>query len=57
MVPIPLEYSGTVKLKLVENGQVDGQIEVTGTHVLMELSGEPKHMEKFPGLPKPSRNN
>ena len=55
MVPVPLEYSGTVELKLVENGQVDGQVEVTGTHVRMELSGEPKNVEKFPGLRNPDR--
>jgi len=33
--------------KLVEDGEVDGQAEVSGTHVRMELSGEPKHVEKF----------
>ncbi len=54
MVPVPLEYSGTVELKLVENGQVDAQVEVAGTHVRMELSGEPTHVEKFPGLRKPN---
>jgi hypothetical protein len=50
MVPVPLEYTGKVKLKLVENGEVDGAIEVTATHVEMELRGEPKSFEKFPGL-------
>jgi hypothetical protein len=48
MVPIPLEHSGKVDLKLIENGQV----EVTGTHVRLELCGEPKHLEKFPGARK-----
>ena len=52
MVPIPLEHSGKVDLKLIENGQVDGQVEVTGTHVRLELCGEPKHLEKFPGARK-----
>jgi hypothetical protein len=52
MVPIPLEHSGKVDLKLIENGQVDGQVEVTGTHVRLELCGEPEHMEKFPGARK-----
>ena len=55
MIPVPLEYSGTVELKLVENGEVDGQVEVTGTHVRVELSGERRRMEKFPGLRKPNR--
>jgi hypothetical protein len=58
MIPIPLEYSGTVELKLIENSentQFDGQIEVTGTQVHMELSGEPRHLEKFPGLRNPHR--
>jgi hypothetical protein len=50
MVPIPLEFTGKVKLKLVENGEVDGAIEVTAAHVQMELRGEPKSFEKFPGL-------
>jgi hypothetical protein len=55
MIPVPLEYSGPAELKLVENGQVDGQVEVTGTLVRMELSGEPRQVEKFPGLRKPNR--
>ena len=55
MVPIPLEHSGKVDLKLIENGQVDGQVEVTGTHVRLELCGEPKHLEKFPGARKTNR--
>ena len=55
MVPVPLEYDGTVHLKLVENGERDRQIEVSGTHVRMELGGEPKGVEKFPGLRKPDR--
>ena len=50
MVPVPLEYTGQLKLKLVENGEVGGAIEVTATHVEMELRGEPKSFEKFPGL-------
>ena len=57
MVPVPLEYNGTVHLKLVENGEgeVDGQIEVSGTYVRMELRGEPKDVEKFPGVRKTDR--
>jgi len=54
MAPVPLD-DGTVHLKLVENGERDRQIEVSGTHVRMELSGEPKHVEKFPGHRKPDR--
>jgi len=50
MVPVPLQFSGRIELKLVENGEVDGQVEVTATHVEMELAGEPKFVEKFPGL-------
>jgi len=55
MVPVPLEYNGTVHLKLVENGEVDGQIEVSGTRVRMELRGKPKDVEKFPGVRKTDR--
>jgi hypothetical protein len=54
MIPVPLEYSGRVELKLVENGEIEGQVEVAGMHVRMELSGEPRHVEKFPGLRKPN---
>jgi hypothetical protein len=50
MVPVPLEFSGKVKLKLVENAEMDGAIEVTATHVEMEVWGEPKYRENFPGL-------
>ena len=50
MVPVPLEYIGKVKLKLVENGEIDTAIEVTATRVEMELRGEPKSRENFPGL-------
>jgi hypothetical protein len=50
MVPVPLEFSGKVKLKLVENGEMDGAIEVTATHVETEVWGEPKYRENFPGL-------
>jgi hypothetical protein len=50
MVPIPLDYGGTVKLKLIENGEVDGQIEVKGTHARIELGGEPQDVKKFRGV-------
>jgi hypothetical protein len=50
MVPIPLEYTGKVKLKLVENGEIDGVIEVTASHVEMELRGKPESQENFSGL-------
>jgi hypothetical protein len=55
MLPVPLEYIGIVHLTLVENGDVDGQIEVSGTSLRMELSGEPKDVEKFPGVRKTDR--
>jgi hypothetical protein len=54
MVPIPLKYSGEVHLKLVENGEVDGQVQVTGTHVRLKMHGESNRVEKFPGLRKPN---
>jgi len=50
MVPVPLKYIGNVKLKLVENGEIGGAIKVTATRLEMELRGEPKSRENFPGL-------
>jgi hypothetical protein len=45
MVPIPLDYKGTVEINLEENGK----IRVAGTGVRLELVGEPKYIEEFPG--------
>jgi len=55
MVPVPLEYSGTVELKLVENGQVDGQVEVAGTHVRMGTEQRAKARGEVPRTPKTQR--
>jgi Cysteine-rich CPCC len=54
MIPVPLEHSGEVHLKLIENGDEvgGGQVEVTGTHVRLELCGGPRHLKKFPGARK-----
>src|SRR5947199_4603060 len=45
MVPIPLDYKGTVEIDLEQ----DGKIRVVGTHARLELVGEPKFIEEFPG--------
>ena len=45
MVPIPLDYKGTVEINLEQ----DGKIRVVGKHVRLELVGKPKYIEEFPG--------
>jgi len=45
MVPIPLDYKGTVEINLEQNGK----IRVVGTGVRLELVGEPTYVEEFPG--------
>jgi hypothetical protein len=45
MIPIPLDYKGTVEINLEQNGK----IRVVGTGVRLELVGEPKYVEDFPG--------
>ena len=45
MVPIPLDYKGIVEINLEQNGK----IRVVGTGVRLELVGEPKYVEEFPG--------
>jgi hypothetical protein len=45
MVPIPLDYKGTVEINLEQNGK----IRVAGTGVRLELVGKPKYVEEFPG--------
>jgi hypothetical protein len=45
MVPIPLDYKGAVEINLEQ----DGKIRVVGTYARLELVGEPKFIEEFPG--------
>ena len=45
MVPIPLDYKGTVEINLEQNGK----IRVAGTGVRLELVGKPKYVDEFPG--------
>ena len=45
MLPIPLDYEGPVEVNLRQ----DGQLKIVGTHVRLELVGEPKYVEEFPG--------
>lgn len=44
MVPIPLDYTGTVEINLE-----DGKLRVVGKRVQLELVGKPKYIEEFPG--------
>jgi hypothetical protein len=45
MVPIPLDYKGTVEINLEQKGK----IRVVGTSLRLELIGKPKYVEEFPG--------
>jgi hypothetical protein len=44
-VPIPLDYRGRVEVNLEQ----DGKLTVIGTRLRVELLGQPKYMEEFPG--------
>ncbi len=44
-VPIPLDYRGGVEVTLEETSQLT----ITGTGLRVELCGEPKYVEEFPG--------
>lgn len=44
-VPIPLDYRGRIEVILEQESRVNA----VGTRLLVELLGEPKHVEKFPG--------
>jgi hypothetical protein len=44
-VPIPLDYRGRVEVNLEQ----DGKLTVTGTRLRVELLGQPKYVEEFPG--------
>ena len=44
-LPIPLDYQGHVKVTLGETSNLT----VTGTGLRVELCGQPKYVEEFPG--------
>jgi len=44
-VPIPLDYRGRIEVILEQESRVNA----VGTRLLVELVGEPKYVEKFPG--------
>ena len=44
-VPIPLDYRGRVEVNLEQ----DGKLTVIGTRLQVELLGQPKYVEEFPG--------
>ena len=44
-VPIPLDYRGRVEVTLEQTSKLT----ITGTGLRVELCGEPKYVEEFPG--------
>jgi len=44
-VPIPLDYRGRVEVNLEQ----DGKLTVVGSRLRVELLGEPKYVEQYPG--------
>jgi hypothetical protein len=44
-IPIPLDYDGNVELNLEQ----DGKIRIVGTQARLELIGEARYIEEFPG--------
>lgn len=44
-VPIPLDYRGRVEVNLEQ----DGKLTIIGTSLRVELLGQPKYVEEFPG--------
>jgi hypothetical protein len=44
-VPIPLDYRGRIEVNLVQ----DGKLTVVGSRLRVELLGQPKYVEEFPG--------
>ena len=45
LIPVPIQYEGRIDVELEEGGK----FRITGTSLRVELCGEPKYVEEFPG--------
>lgn len=45
VIPIPLDYRGRVEVKLKQTNEMT----ITGSSLRVELCGEPKYLDEFPG--------
>jgi hypothetical protein len=48
LIPIPLDSAGNIELQFTS---ISGEsLQVRGDHITLELLGEPRYIEDFPGV-------